>query len=736
MQNAANRHGQVHACHPPSESRTLSRIGLLTLVSVLLVACNGGNGNPTGSNPTPTPDPTPTVTPGPTPTPTVTPGPTPTPALPSLSFFAGSLGGSGNTDGSGAAARFSGLLGLAADSSGNIYVADTYNHTIRKITSTGVVSTLAGMAGAYGTVDGTGDTARFTSPADAAVDGNGNVFVAESGSHVIRRITPTGIVSTFAGAAGIQGSADGSGGEARFNRPSGLAVDSAGNVYVADQSNYTIRKINPAGEVTTIAGQAGSSGALNGFGANARFSGPQDVAVDGTGVLYVSDAQAIRRIGTGGFVSTLAGTAGSGGSIDGTGAAARFNGPAGIATDSTGNLFVADSQNEAIRKVTPEGVVTTLAGSAGIEGSADGTGALAQFYVPNGLTTDGAGNVYVGDSGNSNVRKITPAGVVSTFAGAAEIEGSVDGPGSVAQFYNPIDLVTDDSGNVYVADSYNYTIRKITPAGVVSTLAGTAGIAGSADGVGAEARFNLFGGIAIDDGGNLYVSVSNFSHTIRKITPAGVVTTLAGSPNSFGSADGVGSNARFYYPAGLAVDEDGNVYVADSQNKTVRKVTPDGVVSTFAGVAGLSGSADGSGTTALFASPNGLAIDSSGNLFVADSDNNTVRKITPDGVVSTLAGVAGIEGNLDGAGAAALFHAPLRVTTDGSDKLYVADTENHTIRKVTQAGVVSTLVGVAGQSGFVPGPLPGIINQPDGVSVTGNLLYLISGDGIAVVTLP
>jgi len=325
------------------------------------------------------------------------------------------------------------------------------------------------------------------------------------------------------------------------------------------------------------------------------------------------------------YVSTLAGTAGSIGSADGTGSAARFFSPFGIAVDTAGNVFVADHNNNTIRKITSAGVVTTLAGTAGSSGSADGTGSAARFNFPSGVSLDTAGNVFVGD-GNNTIRKITGAGVVTTLAGTAGSSGSTDGTGSAARFNSPQSVAVDSSGNVFVADRGNSTIRKVTSAGVVTTLAGTAGSIGSADGTGSAARFFSPIGIAVDTAGNVFVS-DTFNSTIRKVTSAGVVTTLAGTAGSTGSTDGTGSAARFKFPSGVSLDTAGNVFVADGNN-TIRKVTSAGAVTTIAGSAGNSGSTDGFGSAARFNGPQGIAVDSSGKVFVADGGNNTIRSCT------------------------------------------------------------------------------------------------------------
>jgi len=612
--------------------------------------------------------------------------------------------------------QFNGPAGIAVDGSGTVYVADYGNSTVRMIMSGNAVSTLAGTAGVQGSADGTGAAAQFNWPLGAGVDNAGNVFVAD-GNNTIRRITSAGVVSTFAGTAGVTGSADGTGAAAQFNQPSGVAVDGAGNVYVAELGNDTIRKITPAGVVSTLAGTAGVEGSADGTGASAQFTHPWGVAVDGSGYIYVADTDnnTIRKIAPDGVVSTLGGTAGVSGSADGTGAAAQFSSPQSVAVDESGYVYVADSNNNTIRKITPEGLVTTLAGIAGVWGSADGTGAAAQFSYPWYLAVDRSGNVYVSDEGNATIRTITPAGVVSTAAGTVALTGSADGTIAASHLAWPYGVAMDGLLNVYVADHGNNTIRKITPAGAVSTLAGTAGVAGSADGTGAAARFNQPSGIAVDGAGNVYVGDYG-NNTIRKITSAGVVSTVAGAAGVFGSADGAGAQARFAYPNGVAVDGSGNVYVADQGNCTIRKITPAGVVSTLAGTAGVWGSSDGTGSAAQFGAPAGVTVDKKANVYVADWQNDTIRKITAAGVVSTVAGTAGVQGSADGTGAAARFNYPWSVAVDGSGILYVADRGNSTIRKIGSSGAVSTVVGVAGHTSNVPGPLPASIAPPYGVA--------------------
>jgi sugar lactone lactonase YvrE len=357
-----------------------------------------------------------------------------------------------------------------------------------------------------------------------------------------------------------------SGGTAIFNDQQytsiSLEANSANNSWVVAGYSGTFTIRDPAYIVTTFAGS--SSGNADGTGTAAQFSGPYGVTFDIAGNLFVSDTASnnrIRKITSAGVVTTFAGS--SYGSADGTGTAAQFANPYGVTFDSAGNLFVADYSNHRIRKITSAGAVTTFAGSS--SGYSDGTGTAAQFNGPIGINIDSAGNLFVADFNNNRIRKITSAGVVTTFAGSSS--GSADGTGTAAQFANPYGVTFDSAGNLFVADYSNHRIRKITSAEVVTTFAGSS--SGSADGTGTAAQFNTPGGITFDSAGNLLVAdVGN--HRIRKITSAGVVTTAAGS--SSGYSDGLGTAAQFNGPRGIAVDSAGNLFLSDESNFRIRKI--------------------------------------------------------------------------------------------------------------------------------------------------------------------
>jgi hypothetical protein len=343
-------------------------------------------------------------------------------------------------------------------------------------------STIAGVAGLSGTNDGASSDARFYRPAGLALDGAGNVYVSDLLNQTIRKLAPAGtnwIVSTLAGLTGTPGSADGTNDEARFNLPSALAVDAAGNLFVTDYNNQTVRKLTPSGTnwvVSTVAGLAGVAGSADGTNSDTRFHGPRGIAVDGGDGLYVTDelnytVRGIKPVGTNWVASALAGSPGNvyGGFVDGINGDAEFNVLFGITRHTNGNLYVADFGNNAIRKIAPIGpdwVTTTVAGFSGNTGSKDGPASVAMFSSPNGIAVDASETLYVADQYNYTIRKVAPSGgswVVSTLAGVALQAGTNDGPGTSARFYRPWGIAVDPAGNLFVADCFNHTIRKGTP---------------------------------------------------------------------------------------------------------------------------------------------------------------------------------------------------------------------------------------------------------------------------------
>ena len=339
------------------------------------------------------------------------------------------------------------------------------------------VRTLAGLPETPGAVDAAGPLARFNDPAGVVVASDGTIFVADSRNQVIRRLATNGVVSTLAGALGQAGAVDGAGGAARFDSPSGLALTADGALVVSDTGNHTLRRVTLAGAVTTLAGAAGVADFTDGAGGAARFNSPLGLAVAAGGIIFVADCgnHVIRRVTTGGAVTTFAGAGEVWGWRDGIGTNALFYSPVGVFVDAGGELLVSDANNHVIRRIATNAVVTTFAGAAGVAGAADGPATTARFGKPAELALDARGNLYVADALLHTIRKITRAGFVSTVAGAVGVDGAVDGANGVARFFNPYGLAVAPRGQLVVTDTYNQTVRELVAPFTVAVAAGGGG---------------------------------------------------------------------------------------------------------------------------------------------------------------------------------------------------------------------------------------------------------------------
>lgn len=434
------------------------------------------------------------------------------------------------------------------------------------------VTTVAGLAGVSGNGEGIGTAARFNQPHAVVADKNGNVFVSDLLNNKIRKIAPNGNVTTFAG-TGVAGSTDGPGNTATFNQPQGLAIDTLGNLYVADNRSYKIRKIDASGNVTTIAG-TGVFGTTNGPVNTASFSSPAGIAVTRDGqTIYISEynTHVIRRI-TGGTVSVVAGTVYVSGSTDGAGTAASFDHPYGITLLNNGNLIIADEWNCKLRQMTPAGVVTTIAGT-GTPGSADGAAASASFNYPAAVTADTLGNIFVADALNSTIRKYnTASGQVSTYAGTAGLTGGTDGIGAAARFNQPTGVAYNRARrNLYIADNSNHTIRKIT---LLSTIALTLGVSGSgAVCMGTPASFTItpsgLSGYTLLENNTPVGSSNNGIITVNSLT-AGTHTFTAVAYDAFGATASSNTINVTVYPSFTpTVTSSGGTAICNGQSLTL-----------------------------------------------------------------------------------------------------------------------------------------------------------------------
>ncbi len=575
---------------------------------------------------------------------------------------------------------------VAVDAAGNLYIADTDNFVIRKVTPQGAISIVANTRASFGgafpvavsvdargnlyvvvgsrigkvTPDGTativagtvpmgysGDggpaiSAELHQPSSVMADAAGNLFIADTGNHRIRKVRVVdGIISTVAG-NGVQGYS-GDGGPAigaELSLPSDVAEDADGNLYIADRGNFVIRKVSADGVITTVAGNGTQGDSGDGGPATAARLSPTGVAVDAHGNLYVAVLTGIRKVTPDGAISTIAGSGASGYTGDGGPAiTAQLNLPHGVAVDAAGNLYIADTSDNEIRQVTPAGTITTVAGIGTAGYSGDGGPATgAQLSSPGSVALDAAGNLYIGDTGNNRIRRVAADGTIATVAGTGTAGYTGDGgPATSAQLRSPAGVALDAQGNLYIADALNSAIRKVAADGTITTLA---------------SNLDRVYGVAVDPSGNLYIAhysefgcavdVSHRSMCSRgevlKVTPAGATSTVSGTVVSVGA--GIGCCAVLYGPVGVAVDGSGNLYVSYAADPytglygEIRKVATNGSVATVAGhndgEVGYSGDG-GLATSALLSQPMGLAADSSGGVYIADSQNSAIRLAVPQG---------------------------------------------------------------------------------------------------------
>jgi len=522
---------------------------------------------------------------------------------------------------------------LALDAAGNLYITESPGVRLLKLTPAGTMSTV---------VDG------LQVPAGVAIDNAGNMYVAEASGFAsrIRKITPDGTVTTVAGGniSGALGDG-GPGTSAKLIYPKDVALDGAGNLYIADSGDHLVREVTSNGIITTVAGQQSSTNAGDGGPATkAWLDEPIALAVDPAGSLYIGDAGAalVRKVNPAGSISTVAGSGypwffGDGGVAIG----AQLSSPTSVAVDAAGNLFVADAGNNRVRKVTRDGMINTVAGNGQTGPSGDGGAATSvALAVPFALALDSAGNLYIAERGAHRIRKVTPAGTISTVAGTGSDGFSGDGgPATQARLWTPVGVALDGAGNLYIADSTNFRVRKVTPAGVISTIAGNGSMGFSGDGGPAtQAQISDLNGVAADTAGNVYIADRN--RRVRKVTPAGIISTFAGTGQLGSAGDGgPATMAQLSQPVGLAVDGAGNVYIVDAYANRIRKVTPAGVIGTVAGNGNLGGNFSGDGglaTSASLDSPQGITVDAGGNLYIADTGNNRVRKVSAETYTGTV----------------------------------------------------------------------------------------------------
>ncbi|PZF72192.1 NHL domain-containing protein [Taibaiella soli] len=614
---------------------------------------------------------------------------------------------------------------VATDASGNLYIADARHFTIQKMDASGNITVVAGSGtNGFRGDGGPATAAQIGSSYGIVVDASGNIYVSDLDNNRVRKVSTSGIITTIAGTGAYGYTGDGGPATAaQLNSPHGLALDASGNLYICDEYNGRIRKVSTSGIITTVAG--GGSGGDGAAATAAALSFPIDVKVDASGNMYISDLQdeKIRKVNTAGIISTVAGNGTAGYNGEGMQATlASLYYCFGIALDAAGNLYICDDYNFRIRKVNAAGVISTVAGTGTNGFSGDGGPATsAQLSYSVGIAFDPAGNMYLADRNNNRVRKVNTAGIISTVVGNGAASFSGDGgPALNAQFDHPYATCFDASGNMYVSDPWNHRVRKITTAGIVSTIAGNGATAWVGDNIPATtSSLNNPLGMAVDASGNVYIADAN-QHRIRKVAANGVITTIAGTGVAGFSGDGAAANlAQLNSPYDVKLDAAGNLYIADYLNNRIRKIDASGIITTIAGTGIPTFGGDGSAATAAFlVQPQTITFDTSGNLYFSDMGNYRIRKINAAGIITTVAGngTASWGGATGPATAAAIF--PAGLTVDSAANLYMTDNVSR-IRKIDANGIISTFSGVDSADFYGDGVPVGLahLNHPSSVTM-------------------
>ena len=606
--------------------------------------------------------------------------------------------------------------GLTFDKKGNLYIADRNNHRIRIVDTRGIITTVAGNGTAGFSGDGGKATqAQLSLPSGVVVDDKGNIYISDRSNDRVRVVDNKGIITTFAG-NGVDGYKGdlGPATQAQLSKPFGLALDKKGNLYIADRVSNRVRKVNPQGIITTVAGDGGFFFmGDNGPAYRASLAGPTGIVVDKNGILYIADRNnnRIRSVDTQGMIRTVAGT----GQQDYNGEAemARDTNlylPFGVALDQDGKLLIIDRSHYRIRRINPRsGSIETVAGNGVKMFAGDGgpaTGAKLSF--PHGIAVDKKGNVIFSDKGHYRIRRISPDGIIQTIAGTG-IRGNIgDGlPALKASIYGATSLKLNNKEEMFILSPSGFVsiLRKIDEKGVMRKVRDTVSkdylesiskskYKGKVQ-TGELAVITTFSDIAFDLKGNMFIS-DRLNHQIRKISAQGKITTIAGTGESAYYGDGgPASEAAFRDPSALVTDKEGNLYIADGANNMIRKIDTKGIVTTIAGNGSHENSGDGGpALKAGIRNMDYLAISPAGELHIVGMNSHIVRKVTKDGNIMTVAG-KGFQGFFGDGGPAtkAMLKSPSAITFDSKGNLYISDMGNNRIRKVDTSGIITTFAG-------------------------------------------
>ena len=675
--------------------------------------------------------------------------------------------------------------GVAVDNAGNFYIADSADNRVRRVSPSGIITTVAGTGlPGYSGDRGKATQAQLNAPLDVAVDANNNIYIADNGNAVVRRISPDGIINTIAGNGVPLYAGDGGSALAAQIDPTALAVDNKGNLYIGDGENCRVRKVNANQTISTVAGngQRGNTGD-NGTATSAAIDIVTGIAVDANGVLYVAANEWVRKIDASSNITTIAGSGNFGYIIDGVPATQAVLLPTAVLLDNNNGLLIADQNLSQLRRVDlTTGLISTVAGNRVTGYSGDGASAiLAELNSPFALAMDASNGILIADLGNGRIRRVASR-TINTVAGTNIADG---GPATSAFLNFPTGVAVDSQGNIIVSDTNNGEVRKftaggaigpfgqipigqtpfgaafdsggnsyvsddeprvlkITSAGATSIIAGNGTIPYQGDGgLATSTGAGAPTAVAADAAGNVYFS-DYVGKQIRQVSPSGRIKTVAGNGKAAFSGDKGAALSAGMDPLDIAFDAQGDLFVADALNNRIRKIAPDQTITTVAGTGAAGYAGDGGlATSATLRHPTGVAVDTNGNLYIADAGNSIVRRVTAGGLITTIAGTGVPYPSSTDSGPAIMTQmSPLRVAVDGSSNVYVSDSLNDRVRKLTPTGAIPAALAIVSGNNQQAAPgttlgLPLVVKLTDrnGAGVPGVVpTYTVSPSGAATLT--
>lgn len=646
-----------------------------------------------------------------------------------------------------------GAARAAVDSAGSLYIADPVNQVVEKVTPAGALTVLAGTVGKPGRpTPGPATSSHIDNPNGVAVDTSGNVYIIDSNNIVIEKVTPAGVLSVVAGTVGVGGPPrPGPATTFPLNSPTGVATDAGGDLYIADTDNEVVEKVTPAGTLSIFAGTGTIGPPIPGPATSSSLDFPSGLAVDTQGALSIADEgnNVVEKVTPAGALSVVAGTGTYGTPTPGPATGSKLAHPTSVAVDTSGNLSIADPSNNVVERVTPAGTLSIAAGIVGTSGTPTaGPATSSHLYNPAGVAVDRSGDLYIVAFGyvglsamvNSAVEKVTPAGTLSVVAGTRTDGPPTPGPAASSDLGLPKGVAVAPGGDLYIADTTNQVVEKVTPTGTLSIVAGTVGTSGTPT-PGPATKSHLGGpvGVAVDTSGNLYIADA-VSNVIEKVTPGGALSIVAGIVGGGPPTPGPATSSHLSNPDGVTVDTAGNLSIADSLNRVVEKVTAGGSLSIAAGDGTSGAPTPGPATSSHLGQPTGVAVDRTGDLYIGDF--GLVEKVTPGGVLSVVAGGGGNGPPTPGPATKSGLGEAAGLAVDGAGNLYIADTSDlggnmandNDVVKVTPGGTLSIVAGNGsnGPPALCPAPsgppTPGPVSNSElgypsdvAVDATGNL---------------